>query len=219
LTDDSHRDRDPRWSPDGRRLVFYSDRSGRYEAWVINRDGSGLRQLTDTDAAGVAYPFFSTDGTRVVYNRIGESCTIIDAHLPWAEQKPHRLRLPPEGLGAFWAYSWSPDGRRLAGWSVGPLKGGPGGIMVYDLEAGAFERVADLGENPVWFSDSRRLLFRRGQRLHLVDTASGATRELLSVAPNQLSGFGISADDRTLYYGLNVTEADVWLLNFESREP
>ena len=36
----------PAFSPDGRRLAFHSDRSGRYEIWTIAIDGSGLTQLT-----------------------------------------------------------------------------------------------------------------------------------------------------------------------------
>jgi Tol biopolymer transport system component len=40
LTDDLHKDRQPRWSPDGRRLAFYSDRTGKWEIWIINSDGA-----------------------------------------------------------------------------------------------------------------------------------------------------------------------------------
>ena len=36
------------WSPDGRRLAFYSDRTGRYEIYVVDVDGGNLVQLTET---------------------------------------------------------------------------------------------------------------------------------------------------------------------------
>jgi Tol biopolymer transport system component/DNA-binding winged helix-turn-helix (wHTH) protein len=36
----------PQISPDGKRIAFQSTRSGTYELWVGNRDGSGARQLT-----------------------------------------------------------------------------------------------------------------------------------------------------------------------------
>ena len=48
LTDDSHVDVQPRWHPDGRRIAFISRRSGKLELWIINRDGSGLEQITHT---------------------------------------------------------------------------------------------------------------------------------------------------------------------------
>ena len=38
LTDDAFRDRGVTWSPDGRRLAFYSDRGGSYEVWTIRPD-------------------------------------------------------------------------------------------------------------------------------------------------------------------------------------
>ena len=36
----------PAWFPDGRRIAFQSDRSGSMEIWVMNADGTGLRQVT-----------------------------------------------------------------------------------------------------------------------------------------------------------------------------
>src|SRR5262249_49731093 len=47
LTNDAAGERFPRWSPDGRRIAYFSNRSGRNQIWVVNPDGSGLRQLTD----------------------------------------------------------------------------------------------------------------------------------------------------------------------------
>ena len=42
-------DETPSWFPDGKRIAFQSNRSGRMEVWVMNADGSHLRQLTGTD--------------------------------------------------------------------------------------------------------------------------------------------------------------------------
>jgi TolB protein len=58
----------PRWSPDGRQLVFWRDREGKGDmaVFVVNVDGSGLRQLTDWDMrAGDAD--WSPDGKRIVF--------------------------------------------------------------------------------------------------------------------------------------------------------
>jgi len=47
LPDGSTGNIDPAWSPDGSQLAFVSIRSGTPEVWVINADGSGLRQMTE----------------------------------------------------------------------------------------------------------------------------------------------------------------------------
>ena len=39
-------DETPSWFPDGKRIAFQSDRSGRMEIWVMNADGTGAKQLT-----------------------------------------------------------------------------------------------------------------------------------------------------------------------------
>ncbi len=39
-------DETPSWFPDGKRIAFQSDRSGRMEVWVMNADGTGAVQIT-----------------------------------------------------------------------------------------------------------------------------------------------------------------------------
>ena len=43
-------DGDPAWSPDGRKIVFESTRSGNADIWVMNADGTNPRQLTRSAA-------------------------------------------------------------------------------------------------------------------------------------------------------------------------
>jgi hypothetical protein len=89
--------------------------------------------------------------------------------------------------------------------------------VIHDLAAGSFTRVTDYGGDPVWLSDSRRILFVLGSRMYVVDTPTKRIKEVLSVAPNEIAarGFSISRDDRTIYFSIAATEADIWLVTFE----
>lgn len=44
-------DDDPSWSPDGKRILFATGRSGRNELWVMDAAGSNERKVSDNDAA------------------------------------------------------------------------------------------------------------------------------------------------------------------------
>ena len=76
--------------------------------------------------------------------------------------------------------------------------------------------MTDHGSDPVWLSDSRRLLFLDKGKISLVDSESGVARELLSIVPEEVArrGFAVSPDDRHIYFSVSTTEADVWMLEF-----
>jgi Tol biopolymer transport system component len=60
-------DGSPQFSPDGRRIVFGSDRSGSPEIWMCDSDGSNLIQMTSLNkAAGT--PRWSPDGQQIAFD-------------------------------------------------------------------------------------------------------------------------------------------------------
>jgi len=56
----------PRFSTDGTQIAFTSRRTGRWQVFVTDNDGSGLRQLTD-DTFDARYPTWSPDGKWIAY--------------------------------------------------------------------------------------------------------------------------------------------------------
>ena len=60
------KDRHPRWSPDGQRLLFESNRSGETQLWVIDVAGGEARQLT-TVSTGAANALWSPNGTQIAF--------------------------------------------------------------------------------------------------------------------------------------------------------
>src|SRR5262249_4921718 len=60
------KDRHPRWSPDGRFLLFESNRSGANQLWVIDTTGGEARQLT-TIATEASTGLWSRDGKQIAF--------------------------------------------------------------------------------------------------------------------------------------------------------
>jgi Tol biopolymer transport system component len=212
ITSGGYRNRGPRWSADGKQIAFFSTRSGNWEIWATDPNGSEFRQITSLAGYNVAWPVWSSDGKRLAYTLFGVNTFLIDPSKAWASQTPTALPRFPEQGRAFNGWNWSPDGRTLAG-----FLDREDGIALYSPESRSFRRISKQGGDPVWLSDSRRLLFLDRGRIHLLDSESGRAQELLSVAPEEVArrGFSVSPDDRRIYFSVSTTEADVWTVVFE----
>ena len=209
LTNDVANDRAPRWSPDGRRIAFYSNRSGINQGWVIGRDGSGLQQITD-DTGTLNHLAWSPDGSRMAISGQSRNINFIfDPSKAWKEQTPQTL--PPAAGERFFATSWSADGSWLALADI-PHPGHPrGGIAIYSIQSQMYESLTDFGSGPVWLSDSRRILFGFEGKLFLVDSQSKKSHEVLSVPGETLSWPSLSRDNREIYFTRGTNEADIWM--------
>ena len=216
VIDDAPRDRGPVFTPDGRSLVFYSNRSGQWQPWIIGIDGSGLRQV-GAAPDGAVYPVVSPRGDRIVFSN---SSVRNISTLPLAgAASPTQLAGTLIGDDLLTPMSWSPDGGRLACSLVSP-SGGPVGVGVYDLETGTATRLAPDPTYAVrWMADGRRIVYftNGGWQLIVLDTVS-RTRTPIALrlpAPSTNDLFAISPDDRHIYYGAARAEADIWILERE----
>jgi eukaryotic-like serine/threonine-protein kinase len=115
LTFDKERDMYPIWSPDGRRIVFVSDRVDGIPQ-IYRKDASGAGQeerLTDSPNRKITMDW-SRDGRYVLYRQMGEKTGMDLWAMPLdgtGASKPFALAESPfnEGAGRF-----SPDGKWLA---------------------------------------------------------------------------------------------------------
>ena len=216
LTNDARYSRRPVWSPDGKLVTFFSNRGGRFDVWTIHPDGSDLRQVTHTTQGALTHPVWSPDGKRLLYSVMNGTPVVIDADKPWSSQTPQVLPPLPEPGTMYEASSWSPDGRKLAGFQL-RADGIFNGTTIYSFDTRTYARVADFGIDPHWLNDGRRLLFTRGdppgQEVYLVDSESRKIHPVLSVAPNAVRATVLSADERWIYFAQQITEADIWMAN------
>jgi TolB protein len=200
-----------RWSPDGRRIAFYSGRNGQANIWIVGSDGRDLRQVTHSSAKPLIFPVWAPDGRMAASEGgPGGRSFIFRPDLTWDESSNLALLRDPEPDVQFVPWSWSADGNRLAGFTRRPS-----GIVVLSLATGAYTRFTNRGSTPVWLPDGRRLLYAVNDRLLLLDTSTGRSRELVSVGPARLElaaggGFGLSSAGY-IYLAPVTREGDIWL--------
>jgi Tol biopolymer transport system component len=112
-------DSQPRFSPDGKRIVFVSDRDGAQNIWTAGIDGADLRQITKDTQGDVVSPAFTPDGRFVMAARDsdvfgGRELWLYDigggAGLQVTKASPAPKTPPDEQLNIAGATA-SPDGR------------------------------------------------------------------------------------------------------------
>ncbi len=101
LTNGDHTDLAPKWSPDGR-LLFQSNRDGKWELYSLDPGGAGVRRLTRDDGSD-GEPAPSPRGGRIAFVHSGD-LYVMSARGPGARKVADRAAWP----------TWSADGRSLA---------------------------------------------------------------------------------------------------------
>ncbi len=123
LTDGKGYNDGPEYSPDGNHIWFNSTRSGLMQVWRMNRDGSGLTQMTDSDANNW-FGHVSPDGKHVIYLTFAKGELEPNEHLPnmyvslgmmdYDGQNKKKVLDLFGGQGSINVNSWAPDSRRIA---------------------------------------------------------------------------------------------------------
>jgi Tol biopolymer transport system component len=195
----------PALSPDGRYLMFMSERDRlSLDLFLANGEtGAVIRKMVSTatdphfdslqyihssgawDASGSRFAMAALSGGRPVL-------VIVDVAQP-----KERREIPLDELGEIYNPSWSPDGERIV---FSALKGGLSDLFLYSVETGRLEQLtsdayADL--HPAWSPDGRTIALATDRftsqlddldfgalRIGLLDVATGVIRPLLMDQPN-----------------------------------
>jgi TolB protein len=174
----------PVFSPDGTKIAFQSNRDGNAEIYVMNRDGSGIRRITNHPAID-ATPTWSPSGAQIAFvsDRSGSpQIYVVDA------DGLNLRRLTNESYCD--RPTWSPAPYNEIAYAA--RTGGGFDIKILDLASGERRQITfgeGSNESPAYAANGRHLAFsstRYGKRqLFLIDRMGKDVRQLTKVGNNQ----------------------------------
>ena len=204
---------DPTVSPDGQKIVFVSDRTGKNQLWLMNNDGHDLTQLTDI-SNDVIRPTFSPDGQRIYFS-------VSDAgqcHI-WAI--PASGGAPSRVLEAD-VYRWaiSPDGASIA-YSSYDSQTHAVRTRVRSLTGSGEERIYEISPETwmEWSPDGGSLFYNTSldgaQNIWRLSLDVGTQQPVTAFNDQQIFRFSSSRDGRSLACIRHTTKYDALLLRFD----
>jgi serine/threonine protein kinase len=227
ITSDAAYDNAPAWSPDGRTIVFRSNRNGPFDLYRKPADGSRNEELLYADNLLKGSLSFSPDGKYLAYFAQGDPKTGTDIWiLPDPLGTPGAMK-PYPFLRTEYDESnpqFSPDGRRIA---YNSNESGRNEVYVTPFPGpGAKRQVSPAGgTEPRWRADGKELFYLApDDRLTVaeVDLKAGAV-EVKKITPlfgPVTAGYGVSADGQRFLTALppdgEVAEPLTVVLNWTS---
>jgi serine/threonine protein kinase len=163
-------------------IAFATTRSGAVEIWLMNNDGTGLKQITNIPE-GACQPRWSPDGLMIVFI---SPCTRHQNSYPGANlfiinADGTGLVPLPSAPGGDYDPSWSPDGNRIAFSSL--RRGGVPGIYIINLvDYSIVSLVEDESRaisQPAWSPNGTEIAYvNSDNRIWVMDDKGGKRRNL-----------------------------------------
>jgi tricorn protease len=158
-------ERYPRWSPDGKTLAYWSDRSGEYELTVRPAESAGEEKKLTALGPGFRYaPYWSPDSRKVAFVDQAMRIHVTDV----ASGKTTRIDESPEWLNhgtlANFEFEWSPDSRWLT--YSRPTGDSNSAIFLYDTRSSKLTRATSgyLNDSQPAFDPEGKYLFYASDR-------------------------------------------------------
>lgn len=176
LTDHKAQDRYPSFSPDGKKILFESDRNGNWDIFVMSWDGTQIRQIT-SEVSNERFPSWNKAGNKIVFtsDRSGDT----EIYLMRSDGTEVKRLTDQNGAEMFPVFS--PDGEYIA--FTANLN-----LLMLHVESGRIRFFASSDLRDVWmrFSPdgkmltffSRRETENKDDEIYLMDFPSGEPKRI-----------------------------------------
>jgi eukaryotic-like serine/threonine-protein kinase len=144
----------PRWSPDGKQIVFYNYSVGEPgKIYVVSAQGGTPQQLLPGDPEPKQDPDWSPDGDKIIFGSVPADT---DSALRVLDLNTHQVSALPGSRGLF-SPRWSPDGRYIVAMPADSLS-----LVIFDFQTGKWSQLARArAAFPNWSRDGQYVYFLR----------------------------------------------------------
>ncbi len=171
--------RDPAWTPDGKRIAYGSYKNGKYRVLWKPLDGGPEETLLASDDPVDAW-FFSPDGRALLYAEFSGNANQNVGILPLEDREHPHLLFPPQ-YNVEWAIL-SPDGQWIA--FNGDETGRPEVYVAPFPSLAPRQRIStEGGMHPLWAPDGRELYYRTTANLQDLEHRALAQRTRVMAVP------------------------------------
>jgi len=205
----------PQVSPDGRYIVFDSDRTGTRQIWRMDSDGNNPKQLTDSPLQGFGRTDCSPDDKWVVYGKWGAEKGVWK--VPMEGGNP--VRLNDAEVDPNISPTISPDGKMIAYSYEDASANPPHGVAIMAFEGGPPTNRFAIPQPLArfrWAADSRSLLYVKDDggvgNIWSQPIAGGTPKQITHFNSEGIGDFDLSRDSKRIVMSRGTFKQDVLLI-------
>jgi len=219
----------PRWSPDGRQILFLSwTKENSHDIYLMNKDGSNQRPVV-AGPADETMADWSPDGGKIVFvsnDQDSDSIYVLDL-------KAQTILKLIDNVGVAGLPKWSPDGKRIA--FISAIQHSRPQVFVMNADGTDIEQLTEydldhFDDNPAWCPDDSCIVFTRYvngiPKLMLLDLSNKEVHQLFSnvFAPDLIETRPVRSPSRSyitfsvggVFYAMDMKKGEIYPLGVEA---